>query len=762
MSGWTSDDPGADRRDEAGASGHLVVDGTPVAFEAGDSVALAILRAGEQPAQGGTLCLAGDCGNCVATVDGIAYVRTCQVAAVAGRTVVRHPAADIPPLPEQMPPLPVVQGPDLTTPTAGPAIAVSRAETDIAIVGAGASGQAAAAEARLAGRPHLLLDAAQGMEVVGLYAGPTLIVRTPAGMLHVDADEVVVATGAAEIQPVCPGDRLAGLLTAGAARRMHEAGIPLGLAVAVGTPPAGVPCTPVAGRLVRFEGVDHVTAVVTVDGSGTETTTSADTVILGLGRSPRDLLARMAGDRHVRIVGEAAADHPLPPPPTAGVVCPCSGTTVEDLEATWDRGYQELELLKRASLAGVGTCQGSACLPHLRSWIGARTGTAPAPFTARPASRQITLAEAAADTYIDAFRRTPLHDEHLALGARMDRFGGWWRPWHYGDPIAEYWAVRTGVSIGDVSTLGKLIVSGPDVVEFLERLYPCHVADIKAGRSRYALLLNERGHVMDDGMILRESDRRFALTFTSGGAANAEMWVRDWIEQWGLRVHVLDRTMSLAAINVTGPLAGELLRRAGLAEPPRFLGHVHADVAGVPCHVMRLSFTGEAAFELHHPIDRSVDLWRALMELGRDLGVRPHGLQALFGLRLEKGHVIVGMDTELDSTPRRLRMDWAVRMDKPFFIGRPSLARTQPLPDDRRLTGFTMSGAAPTEGSPIFTGEEIVGHVTGSWTSPVLGHAVMLGWLKRTPFPDTVQIDGREATVAPTPFYDPEGHRARA
>ena len=164
----------------------------------------------------------------------------------------------------------------------------------------------------------------------------------------------------------------------------------------------------------------------------------------------------------------------------------------------------------------------------------------------------------------------------------MDRFGGWWRPWHYGDAVAEYWAVREGVSIGDVSTLGKLVVSGPDVVELLERLYPCHVADIKPGRSRYALLLNERGHVMDDGMILRESETRFVLSFTSGGAANAEMWIRDWIETWGLRVHVLDRTMSLAAINVTGPLARTLLVRAGLADPPRFLGHVHADVAGVP------------------------------------------------------------------------------------------------------------------------------------------------------------------------------------
>ena len=382
----------------------------------------------------------------------------------------------------------------------------------------------------------------------------------------------------------------------------------------------------------------------------------------------------------------------------------------------------------------------------------------PDPFTARPASRQITLAEAAADAYVDAFRQDPAPRRAPRRSAR-----GWTGSVAGGGRgttatrSSEYWAVREGVSIGDVSTLGKLVVSGPDVVELLERLYPCHVADIKPGRSRYALLLNERGHVMDDGMILRESETRFVLSFTSGGAANAEMWVRDWIDVWGLRVHVLDRTMSLAAINVTGPLAGALLRRAGLADPPRFLGHVRADVAGVPCHVMRLSFTGEAAFELHHPVDRSVELWRALLDLGADLGIRPHGLQALFGLRLEKGHVIVGMDTELDTTPRRLGMDWAVRMEKPRFIGRASLERTAKLADHRRWVGFTMDGPAPVEGAPIWSGGEVVGNVTGSWHSPLLGKALMLGWLRRTPFPTEVEIDGRDGRRDADPVLRPGG-----
>jgi glycine cleavage system aminomethyltransferase T len=737
--------------------GRIVVDGRPIGFETSDSIAIAILRVGEHPARGGTLCLAGDCGNCLAEVDGVAYVRTCQVPARSGTAVARHPG-------EGKPRLPILDLVDVTRAPRGAGIAVRRVAVDVAIIGGGSSGQAAASAARTAGRQVLILDAAEGAEVVGIYPGGAIVTRERRGMLHVEAEEIVVATGSAEIQPVCPGNDLAGIVTADAAAALHAAGVSLGDAVAVGEPPAGVPCTAVDGRLIRFEGDDtgRVTAVVTTAPDGTEVGTACKTAIVGLGRAPRDVLARMLPDDAVHAVGSAAVDHPLPPAPTEGVVCRCMGTTVEDLASSWNAGYTELELMKRASWAGLGACQGGACLPHVRAFIAARTGAPPEPFTARPAARQITLAEAAADTTIDAFRRTPLHDEHVALGARMDRFGGWWRPWHYGDHIAEYWAVREGVSIGDVSTLGKLVVSGPDVVEALERLYPCNVADIRPGRSRYALLLNERGHVMDDGMILRESETRFVLSFTSGGAANAEMWIRDWIDTWGLRVHVLDRTMSLAAINVTGPLAKTLLNRAGLADPPRFLGHVHAEVAEVPCHVMRLSFTGEAAFELHHPIDRSVQLWRSLTELGADLGIRPHGLRALFGLRLEKGHVIVGMDTELDTTPRRLGMDWAVRMEKPAFIGRGALARTASLPDDRRWMGFTMEGDAPAEGSPIWSNDEIVGNVTGSWTSPLLGRALLLGWQRRTPSRERVEVDGRETIVTPTPFYDPEGHRARA
>ena len=335
-------------------AGRLVADGRPMAFEPGDSVAVAMLRAGETPGRGGTLCLAGDCGNCLATVDGVAYVRTCQTAARPGLSVVAHPA-------DGLPPLPVVRTTAATATPLGTRVPLRHEVVDVAVVGGGATGREAATTAERAGKSVPVLDAMDGNEVVAIYAGPMLVVRTRSGMLHVHAAEIVVATGAAEIHPVGPGSELRGLFTTRAAERLHAAGVSLGNAVAVGVAPAGVPATPAAGRLARLDGDQEgrVRAVVTVDDeTGAETRTPAETVILGLGRAPRDVLARMAGEVPLTVVGAAADEAPLPPPPPDGVVCPCMGTTVADLEAAWDKGYQELELLKRSSQACLGTCQG--------------------------------------------------------------------------------------------------------------------------------------------------------------------------------------------------------------------------------------------------------------------------------------------------------------------------------------------------------------------------------------------------------------------
>ncbi|MBA2752501.1 MAG: (2Fe-2S)-binding protein, partial [Actinobacteria bacterium] len=234
--------------------GRIVLDGRPIPYEAGDSVAVAVMRVGEHPHHGGTICLAGDCGNCVAEVDGVAYVRTCQTPARPGLVIQRHPAVGAPPLR-------AAAQIDVTNPPPTRHIPVQRSEAEVVVIGAGESGTAAAAGARRMGRSVTVLDARDGMEAVAIYAGPTVIVRTPDGMLHIHAEEVVVATGAAELHPVCPGNSLVGLVTARAAEQLHTAGVDLGVAVAIGSAPGGVPCTPVAGSLRRIEGDGRVSGV---------------------------------------------------------------------------------------------------------------------------------------------------------------------------------------------------------------------------------------------------------------------------------------------------------------------------------------------------------------------------------------------------------------------------------------------------------------------------------------------------------------------
>lgn len=712
----------------------LSLAGRPVPYEPGDTILDAMVRGGNTPP--GTLCTTGDCGNCTATVDGVSYVRTCQMAASPGCDVVHHRAGEAPPLP--------------TDAVAGPPVTIEYAATDVVVIGSGSSGRAAAGEHEAAGRDVLVLDAGAGQEVIGVYAGPRVVARTAEGMLGVDCDLVVVATGAAEIHPVVPGADLAGVITPRAAAHFGERGIDLGRTVSVGS------------ELVRIEGEKHVEAIVVVTDDG-ERRIEADTAVVDLGTYPRDGLARMGSGLSVTVVGAAAAEPHLPACPPEGVVCPCSGVTVAQLADVWDRGFRKMELLKRATLAGTGTCQGSVCTPYLRAFLAARAPLPEPAFTARPVARQITMDEAGAGQYLPAMARTALDAVHRGLGATMDRFGGWWRPWTYGDTDAEYSAVRNRVSLGDVSTLGKMILAGPDAAATVQRLYPTDVNTLRAGRCRYALMLDERGYVFDDGMICREADDRFTLTFTTGGADLAEMWVRDWTASWGHDVRILNTTAMTGTINVTGPLAAELLRSAGVGELPRYLTHVRTDVAGIPCQIIRLGFTGELSYELHHRADRSVELWEMLMEIGAPLGIAPHGIEALLRLRLDKGHLLVGQDTDFDSTPRRIGHEWAVDMGSGDFIGRHALARTDSIPLDRRLVGLVTEEVAPLEGAVIWDGDEYSGYVTSSAWSPVVGKGVALGWIavRDGGLPDVVTVDGLRAHRTPLPFYDPEGSRTR-
>jgi sarcosine oxidase subunit alpha len=363
-------------------------------------------------------------------------------------------------------------------------------------------------------------------------------------------------------------------------------------------------------------------------------------------------------------------------------------------------------------------------------------------------------------------KRTALHDLHVAAGARIGWSGSWLRPFGYGDQEEEYRAVRERVSVMDVGTLGKFLVTGPDATVLVEASLPTRIDDLEPGRARYLLALDEAGYVFDDGLLCSLGAEGWYLTSTSGGADRMEAWLRDRADRRGLRAHVVDLTAERGAILVAGPRSRELL--AGLTHDPidreafPHMGVREVTVADVPCGAIRAGFVGELAVELHHPRSRGPELWRAIVEAGAPLDLVPHGLDALEVLRLEKGHLYVGQDTLLDDTPAKLGLDWAVHPGE-RFTGTRALERLAGVPLERKLVGLEFDrGGAELRGVPLRVDGRIAGRVTSAARSPVLDRTIGLGWIRRTPdagFPDELRADRVAARVVPTPFYDPEGTR---
>jgi sarcosine oxidase subunit alpha len=644
---------------------------------------------------------------------------------------------------------------------------------------------------------------------VGVYEGPLVVLNEPS-LLHLAYPElVIVATGAVDQHGVFPGNDLPGVwLARGAARLAGVHGIaPAQQVVVVGhtretadhvkaLEAAGCEVTTIGdGTVIEARGRKSISSVI-IERAGRRERLRCDALVLAQGLVPRANLALQAAGLAVATIGDAAspgleldaaqeqgtsvgtlgqftpeAEPPLPEPPKRGIVCLCEDVGVDELEHAWQEGFRSTEILKRYTTATMGVCQGQLCHRHLRAFVAARpggTGPASGPTTARPPARRITLEQAAAGVREEVHQRTSLHARHLEHGATMEPMGIWRRPKRYGDPIDEYWAVRRGVSVMDVGTLGKFLIAGADATEFLERLYPCRVADLDPGRARYALLLDEHGFVIDDGMVCALGEGRWYLTFTSAGAETVEATLKDWADTWAHDVHIVDLTTGRGAINVAGPSSRKLLESVTTgplhAEAFPYLQHREITVAGVPCRAIRLGFVGELSFELHHESNRSVELWDALLEAGASLGARPHGLDALRLLRLEKGHIMVGQDTDFDATPAKLNMSWAVGRDKGWFVGKRGLERAAKFEPQRRLVALSFAGQAPAEGASLRAGGENVGYISSSGWSPVLECGVSLGWVTRTngSFPDELESDGVVGRVVDHAFYDPKGERLRA
>ncbi|HEX5272285.1 MAG TPA: glycine cleavage T C-terminal barrel domain-containing protein, partial [Gemmataceae bacterium] len=466
-------------------------------------------------------------------------------------------------------------------------------------------------------------------------------------------------------------------------------------------------------------------------------------------------------------------------------VCLCEDVTEKDLARAVAEGFDHVETLKRYTTVGMGPCQGKVCGAKASELCARLTGRSVAAVgltTARPPAVPVELAVLAAERRHHPVRRTPMHHWHDGHGARWIDAGQWKRPESYGDPAAEVRAVRGAAGLIDVSTLGKIEVIGPDAAELLERVYINQWADLAAGRARYGVMCTEEGIVYDDGVGARVGPEHFYLTATTGNADGVFGWLELWRVTWRLNAVVLNRTSAFAAMNLAGPGSREIL--AGLTaldlSPDGFayLAARQGEVAGVPCRLLRIGFVGELGYEIHCPSAYGPYLWEAILAAGSGRGLKPFGVEAQRILRLEKGHFIVGQDTDALSSPPGAGLGRMVRFAKPQFHGRAALLRLQELGLKSRLAGFTIpEGAAPPadgdwarrlEGCQVVEGGRSVGRVTSARYSPTLEKYVGLAWVPESRSapgsPVSLRNDGRDlaAVVAPLPFYDPEGKRLRS
>ncbi|QNT39366.1 (2Fe-2S)-binding protein [Pseudomonas asiatica] len=455
---------------------------------------------------------------------------------------------------------------------------------------------------------------------------------------------------------------------------------------------------------------------------------------------------------------------------------------VRDIVNATRSGYRDVQLVKRFSTVGMGPSQGRhSALPTARLVAHAtgRSISETGVTTARPPFQAEKLAHVAGRAF-DPYRQTPMHRRHLEAGAKMMPAGIWQRPAYFGKPEdrercmqEEARHVREKVGLIDVSTLGGLDVRGPDAAELLERLYTFGFAKLAIGRTRYALMTNEHGVVIDDGVCARLGEQHFYVTATTSGVDRIYQQMLKWNAQWRLDVDVTNVTAALAAVNLAGPLSRQVLAKVCddvdlSAEAFPYLGVRQGTVAGIAARILRVGFVGELGYEVHVPARHAERLWDTLMQAGAGLGIRPFGVETQRLLRLEKGHVIISQDTDGMTHPAEIDMQWAIGRKKPFFVGKRSIEILEAQPLKRKLVGFTLPKGSPQplEGHLVLDGADISGNVTSCEYSQTLGQIIGLAYAgahQATPgMHIPIRVEGGvmvNAKVVPLPFHDPDNLR---
>ncbi|MBX3576949.1 MAG: sarcosine oxidase subunit alpha family protein [Rhizobiaceae bacterium] len=467
--------------------------------------------------------------------------------------------------------------------------------------------------------------------------------------------------------------------------------------------------------------------------------------------------------------------------------------TAEDVRLAHREGFVSVEHLKRYTTLGMGTDQGrTSNVPGLAIMAEAQGAPIPEVGTTRfrPPFAPVSIGALAAERFgeLKPERLTPMHDWHVEQGAVMYAAGLWLRPQIYGQPgetveqayVREAKAVREAAGLVDVSTLGKIMVQGPDAAAFLDRVYTNVFSTLPVNKARYGLMLREDGLAFDDGTTWRLSETDFLMTTTTANAGKVMQYLEYFLDVvWpDLKVHVTSVTDEWAGAAIGGPKARDILAACvtgtavdNAALP--FMGIVHGEIAGVPVMICRLSFSGEMAYEVYSGAGHGQPVWDALLAAGKPLGLVPYGLEALGTLRIEKGHV-TGAEIDGRTTARDLHLDWMLSKKKPF-VGSMMMDREGLADEDRiKLVGVISLDNRPLNGGAHIVEEldrdnprDSIGHITAVCYSPALGKYIGLALVKggkkrhgaRAYTSDPLRNRFGPVEIVSHHMFDPEGKR---
>jgi sarcosine oxidase subunit alpha len=465
-------------------------------------------------------------------------------------------------------------------------------------------------------------------------------------------------------------------------------------------------------------------------------------------------------------------------------ICFDEDTTLKNVDQAMDMGFDVPELIKRFTSAGTGPGQGGIPGHNLPLYVS-QSGSSPDPQP-RPTLTRPPLVPTLMATYAGAghalVKHTPLHELQKAAGGRMETVGDWKRARRFSDDARcreEIEAVRTSVGMLDASTLGKFRLFGPDALKALQRVYVGDMSRMPSGRAKYSAMCNEDGCLADDGVIVQTGESDYYFTTSTGRAGVTAEWIRfhTRFENWDFSLANL--TDAFGVINIAGSNARAVLSKVTQADVGNaafpYMGYREFEVGGVAVRSLRLGFVGELSYELHVPSSWMAYIWEILMAAGQELGIRPFGLEAQNALRLDKGHVIIGSESEQRTTLHDLGLGflWHRRKPEAKTVGDVALRHTEHQPGRLKLVGFKMenpSAAAPKDGS-IIVDKRIRGYVCTARLSVALKEVVGLALVDDELSGEGTRLaiyedDSRGhlvyAKVVKKPFYDPEGERLRS